>query len=59
MAEPDPQLRRIERSAFWMFAILVVVAAATGGGVRAVARRCRRRAARRGELSRDPRRRGR
>jgi hypothetical protein len=36
MAEPDPALRQFERSAVWVFAILVVVATATGGGVRAI-----------------------
>ena len=36
MAEPDLPLRQIERSACWVFAILIVVAAATGGGVRAI-----------------------
>jgi hypothetical protein len=36
MAEPDPRLRQFERSALWVFAILVVVATATGGGVRAI-----------------------
>ena len=36
MAEPDPRLRHMERSALLIFAIMIVVAAASGGGLRAV-----------------------
>jgi len=36
MAEPDPRLRQIQRTAAWVFAVLIVVALAAGGGLRAV-----------------------